>query len=385
MKIQTGNAVRGENFYQRNSIIEKIWERIESGNNLLLVAPRRVGKTSLMFHLMDHPRDNCSFIYLETESVNNENEFYRRLLTKLVTSEFVKNYQKIGNFIKEHLPVIKKIGSNGVEFEIKNDYNFYEAFKNILKKIELNSQKLIFLLDEFSQTVENIKTDDGERKAIRFLHTMRELRQSEVTGNNIQFVYSGSIGLENIVRQMNASKTINDIIPIKIKPLNRKESVELISLLLDNVDFKLSKPLIEIILKKVEWWIPFYLQLTIQSVKDIYKDENPQEITEIIIEKAFVEMIEQRHYFDPWHTRLRISLKRNEYNFAKELLNSISEAETIHSNQIHDLAVKYDLEDYKDIVDSLVYDGYINNNENIKIYRFNSPILRMWWRKYVAN
>ena len=43
------------------------------------------------------------------------------------------------------------------------------------------------------------------------------------------------------------------------------------------------------------------------------------------------------------------------------------------------------LEDYKDIVVSLVYDGYINNNENIKIYRFNSPILRMWWRKYVAN
>ena len=204
--------------------------------------------------------------------------------------------------------------------------------------------------------------------------------------NNIQYIYSGSIGLTNIVKGLNAMQTINDISPIKIKPLSKKEAQEFISLLLTNVEFKINESLIKYILLKIEWLIPFYLQLTIQAIKDIYKEETPEIITENIINRAFDEMIEQKNYFEHWHTRLRTSLKGNEYNFAKALLNIISESGTKESKDIHDLAVMHKIEkDYKDILGFLVYDGYINNNDNVKIYRYNSPILRMWWWKYVAN
>ncbi|MCD4818981.1 MAG: ATP-binding protein [Candidatus Cloacimonetes bacterium] len=340
-----------------------------------------------MFYLKDNPKENCHFIYLETESVNTENEFYRRLLSKLVTSEFVKKHHIIWNFISEHLPVIKKIGTNGVEFDSKSDHNFREAFLSILKKNELDDQKLIFLLDEFSQTVENIKDDNGENRAIRFLQSNREIRQSDEISKNIQFIYSGSIGLENIVKRINASKTINDIVPLKIKPFTQKESIEFITLLLENVDFGLEESQLDTILEKVEWLIPFYLQLSIQAINDISKEENLTEITKDVIDRAFDEMIEKRNYFDPWHTRLRTFLKGSEYNFAKELLNRVAnpKSKKIHSNEIFDLSTKYEIEDYKDIIGSLVYDGYINNNEDLEIYRFNSPILRMWWWKYVAN
>ena len=64
MKIRTGNPVRGENFFKRKLLIDKFWEQIETGNNILLVAPRRVGKTSLMFYLMDNPKENYYFIFL---------------------------------------------------------------------------------------------------------------------------------------------------------------------------------------------------------------------------------------------------------------------------------------------------------------------------------
>ena len=386
MKIRTGNPVRGKNFFKRKPLIENVWEKIESENHILLIAPRRVGKTSLMFYLFDHPKENYYFLYLDTESVNSENEFYKKLLSRLLTSEFVKEKDKLFSFIKEHSPAIKKIGTDGVEFDTKKESDYFKEFQKIIDKLELENTKLIILLDEFSQTVENIKNDEGERKAVHFLQTNRELRQSIKDGKNIQFIYSGSIGLENIVRGINASKTINDITPLKLKPLSKKESIVFISLLMENVDFRLNESHIEYILKKVEWLIPFYLQLIIQTIKDIYKEENITEIAENIIDKAFEEMIEQRNYFDPWHIRLKTLFKSKEYNFAKELLNNVSEKDSVDSNEIRDLAVKNELEDkYKDIVSSLVYDGYINNNDEIKTYRFNSPILRMWWWKYVAN
>ena len=97
-------------------------------------------------------------------------------------------------------------------------------------------------------------------------------------------------------------------------------------------------------------------------------------------------MLKQRQHFEHWHTRLRGSLKGGEYNFVKELLNLISENNTIDSNEIFNLAVKYELEStFKNLVGTLVYDGYINNHDDAKVYRFNSPILRMWWRQNVAN
>jgi hypothetical protein len=56
------------------------------------------------------------------------------------------------------------------------------------------------------------------------------------------------------------------------------------------------------------------------------------------------------------------------------------------SNEIIDLSVKYNIRDsYKNLLNTLIYDGYINNNEDPKVYRFNSPLLRQWWRNNVAE
>lgn len=386
MKIRTGNPVRGDNFFKREILIEKLWDMIESESNILLVAPRRVGKTSIMQYLEDYPKENYHFIFLNTESVNSENEFFKRLLYKLLSSDFIKGSIKLLSNIKEHSPVIKKFGKDGIELDYDKEFDYLKEFLIIVDKIDLDEQKLIFLLDEFSQTVENIKNDVGEREAIHFLHKNRELRQDDLIDKNIRFIYSGSIGLENIVRRIKSSKTINDLVPIKVNPLTKNEAEEMIYLLLENVDFTLDNEQIDFILEKIEWLIPFYIQLIIQAIKDFQKDNNLAEINRDVIEEAFSEMITQQNYFENWHSRLKTLFKVDEYNFAKELLNKIAELKVIESNKIRDIAVKYNIEDqYKDITSSLVYDGYINNNEDIKIYRYNSPILRMWWWKYVAN
>ena len=97
-------------------------------------------------------------------------------------------------------------------------------------------------------------------------------------------------------------------------------------------------------------------------------------------------MLEQRNHFEHWHLRLRTVLKGNDYSFVKELLNIASEKITISANEIFNLAQKYELQNtYKSLINSLVYDGYINNDDDEHVYRYNSPILRMWWRKNVAN
>ena len=386
MKIQTGNPVRGKEFFVREGLIEKAWDYIESGNHILIAAPRRVGKTSLMYYLFDNPKDNFSFLYLDTESINNENEFFRRIVNRVLKTNFVKNSHKLLTFLEIHKPAIKKVGPEGVEFGVREEHNYMEMLLRIIRSISSSDKKLIVMLDEFPETLENIIKDEGESAGIHFLQSNRELRHDPELGNQIQFIYTGSIGLENIAGKLNSIKTINDLSRLKIPPLNSEEARELIGLLLENVSFDLSKSMIDLILNRIEWLIPFYIQLVIEELKNLQRDENCDRITEDIIGRAFSEMLTQRHHFEHWHTRLRASFKGKDYNLAKELLNITSENDTITTNEIFDLAVKYQLEaTYKDLLGSLTYDGYINNNDDNQIYRFNTPILRMWWRQNVAN
>src|SRR5262245_11558983 len=48
LKRATGNWVIGERFWDRETELELFQERIDEGAHILLVAPRRIGKTSLL-------------------------------------------------------------------------------------------------------------------------------------------------------------------------------------------------------------------------------------------------------------------------------------------------------------------------------------------------
>ena len=386
MKIQTGSPVRGDDFFKRNRLIEQAWELIETGNHVLIAAPRRVGKTSLMYYLLDNPRDHYNLIYYITESVNNENEFFRRIINRILKTDFIKRSQKVLTFLKQHKPTITKIGADGVEFGVSEDHDYYEMLSTILRSISKESDKLVVMIDEFPETLENITKDNGETTGRHFLQSNRELRQDAYISQNVRFVYTGSIGLENIVSELNAVNTINDLSRLKIPPLSSDEAKLMIALLMKNVRFELSEKLVEYILQEIEWLIPFYIQLVIEELRNVYRDDGLSEVTKQTIDKAIHGMLEHRNHFEHWHTRLRTTFESRDYNFVKEILNLVSENGHIHSNEIYNLAVKHEkTETYKDYVGSLVYDGYINNHDDPKVYRFNSPILRMWWRQNVAN
>ena len=386
MKIQTGNPARGDDFFKRENVIEKAWDHLESGSHILIAAPRRVGKTSLMKYLEDFPRPPFSLIYLITESVNSEKEFYRRILNRIVKTDFVKKSNKVLNFLEQHKPTIEKIRVDGIEFGVREEHNYFEMLCRILKSPQPEANKLVIMIDEFPETLENIIEDEGDAAGKHFLQSNREIRQDSEITENVQFIYTGSIGLENIVSRLNAVSTINDLVRLKVPPLTESEANQLIQELLAGVRFVLTDGVIEYIFHQIEWLIPFYIQLVMQELRNISREQGIDAIENAHVDKALQEMLEQRNHFEHWHTRLRTTFKGTDYSFVKDVLNITSEKSEITSNEICDLAVKHDIEiSFKDIIGSLVYDGYINNHEEVHTYRFNSPILKMWWRQNVAN
>ncbi len=67
LRLGHGNWVSGEGFWGREKDIELFIDKIDDGANLLLVAQRRIGKTSLMHETKRRLKDRyeCLFVDLE--------------------------------------------------------------------------------------------------------------------------------------------------------------------------------------------------------------------------------------------------------------------------------------------------------------------------------
>jgi len=391
MKITTGQAARGKNFFKRPILTNKLWRKIDSDSSIIISAPRRVGKTSLMRYIEDNPKEKYYVVYVITESVYNENKYYREIVKAILNCDSIKKRDKVINSIKDLAKSIFKsideVGIDSVKFSKNNELNYYEKFIEIMKSIDLEGHKLIIMIDEFAQTIENIQQKEGNIYALQLLQSNRALRQNSDINNKFQFIYTGSISLEGIARRMDSSKYINDLDILKVTPLSEEEGKSLINELLKGLDFTMADNTINYMLHKIKWLIPFYIQLAMDKIQDIYDEENLCVIYNNSVDIAIKRMIEENNKFSSWYERLKV-YKNNDYKFIIEVLNiiSITESKKITYNEIYDLAVRYNLEEtYKELLNTLIDDGYINNDEEGRLYTFTSPILRMWWCKKIAN
>lgn len=391
MKIITGQAARGENFFKRPILINKLWRKIDSDSSIIISAPRRVGKTSLMRYIEDNPKDEYYVVYVITESVYNENKYYKEIVKAILNCDSIRKRDKVINSIKDLAKnifnSIDEVGMDSVKFNKNIEFNYFEKFIEIMRSIDLEGHKLIIMIDEFAQTIENIQQKEGTAAAVQLLQSNRALRQNSDINNKFQFIYTGSISLEGIARRMDSSKFINDLDILEVTPMSEEEGKNLINELLKGLDFTMEDNTINHMLNEIKWLIPFYIQLAMDKVQDIYDEENLEVIYNKSVDIAIKRMIEENNKFSSWHERLKV-YKNNDYKFIIEVLNiiSITEAKKITYHEIHDLAVKYNLEEtYKELLETLIDDGYINNDEGERVYTFTSPILRMWWCKKIAN
>jgi hypothetical protein len=202
----------------------------------------------------------------------------------------------------------------------------------------------------------------------------------------VQFVFAGSIGLENTAERLSGIKHINDIIPIQFLPLKKEQANELCKKIIAGSGAEFGDGSLEHLYKVVEWLIPFYIQLILDETAKILTDRQINTITGTILDEAVKRIVKQAVYFQHWYNRLRRIYEGNEFKFIKSVLNILSEKGQLSSSKIINLAVNNGLEDsYHNLLNVLKHDGYINNDEDPKIYRFNSPLLKEYWRRNVAN
>jgi len=384
MRNIVGQTPRGEDFFPRDNIIRRIYRRLDSGANVYLAAPRRVGKTAIMGYLEDHPRKGYEFKYITTESVDDAAIYFKRLLDALHTLKTLSARSR--EFISSLFGRIKEInvGLEGVGISLGKNENSedVEDLKELIEGLDTDDTRIIIMVDEFPQTVKNILDKSGEGVAKQFLQLNREIRHTQ--NENIRFILTGSIGLPTMVEKLNATEHINDLNTIEIPPLNRDEAKAFTVKLLDHEKVPHNEEAIEYLLDKLEWFIPFHIQLAVQELIDGYFDTD-KPVDEATVDSAFSKIADMRNdiYFAHYYSRLKKTFDDSEYPFVLTLLDELTRSDELSRQQVKEFAERHEIENYGIVLRTLEFDGYIFESE--AFYRFTSPVLRLWWKNYVKQ
>ena len=380
-------AERDDQYFPRPHIIKKIHRLMSQGGHLLVSAPRRIGKTSLLRYIQNHPKQGQIIKYLVVQSVDSSEVFFRKLYSELIRDDEI--YNGVGGYLKRashavmnRLSRLRGVSlEGGIEIDAQDNIDYFHECYELIR--DLSDKKVIIILDEFPDALNNIAKKDRDQ-AIHFLQQNRDLRL-QFSHDNVQFIYTGSTGLRNVVQKIGETNLINDINEITVKPFSYNEAKQLIQRLIlgyqqYEAGFNLSDSQIETILQRITWRLPFYLQAILQSLFDLYED-NQTPIRDLDIEEAFINMTKAKSpycsYFENWIHRLKKAFNTSDFELAMDILNYCAINNSLDKDI---LRVQHPDADYKYIRQTLDYDGYLN-----EAHRFNSRLLQQWWIKNVID
>ena len=208
-----GAPVRGDDFYGRARFVELVWRELAKGS-VLLAAPRRFGKTSVMYRLMDAPRGDYKIVHADLEHLSDPVDLMLELVVKLSKDD------KLGRLMEGVTSVSRDLW-NGLRsiteevelFDIKLKLReqmrpqWQEVGRQVFKRVSQAGHPVLFILDEFPMMIDRMARREGKREDARvLLNWLRALRQSPELGS-VRFLIAGSIGIEAVLNGLGEIKS----------------------------------------------------------------------------------------------------------------------------------------------------------------------------------
>jgi hypothetical protein len=372
-----GPPAEGTKYLARPKLQKGLWEAILNGEHIILTAPRRVGKTSVMMALAAQIKPEAILIYENIESDGSSREFYQRLQRLLI--EHLSTKDRLTGAMRDWFrsrtltgASIKSVTIAKVELDPKAE------LLALVKALGAEPYRVVLMLDEFPEVLMAIRKKEGEDAALDILHTLREIRHS-ADFKNFSTVIAGSIGLQHVVSMMGRLTTINDTRTIDIPVLTEAEAQELLDLMLNEATIQLDGPTRQHMLNAVGHLLPFHLQLLTVEIDRLAEFQKNDTVTPAMVDEAADRVVRMNDKFQDWELRLTQYLPKADTEYCMAVLTRCAHWPSNTVQQAYDLSKTIIPErSYMALIqDVLEKDGYIAQQGNQLV--FLSPFLRRWW------
>ncbi len=402
LKMALGKIVTGRLFWDREAEKSLLVEKLYEGAHVLLVAQRRMGKTSLMAEVAESLDERYICLFVDLQKCQSSSDAMVELSLKIQPYKNLWNKTKgmFGNVLTKAADSVESIqlGELGVTLRSGlNQGNWADKGDQLLEILAGAEKPVIILLDEVALMVNNMLKDEnhnvtaeGKRQTNEFMSWL--CKNSIKHQGKIRIVISGSIGLEPVLHQARLSATINNFVPLELKAWDSKTAAGCIEALSNQYGIRLEDGVPEEMVGKLGCCIPHHVQMffthihdlcvkrkqmvcSIKDVKEVYKND-------MLGVRGHVELT---HYEE----RLEKILPKELCALALDMLTEAAVMGYLSDEAISAFRREYPLEGrdivevQKEILWVLEHDGYLEATD--KGYVFVSKLLRDWWGKRYKN
>jgi hypothetical protein len=384
-----GKPVSDQNFFGRGRELEEL-QAVSEREHVLLLAPRRVGKTSLLHALVKRVDHDGSAIgvYVSVAAATSEPQFVQTVLNGIYATKRGRKLKRgivaralgLGRGVKS-----VKLAGSGIDLETRSP-PWQDDADRAFASVVTSKLPLLILIDELPVLVLALANSDPSGGRVRaFLQWFRNLRQRPDGASQLRFVLAGSIGLDNVTRRHHLTDTFNDLRLWPLGPFEAPAAHEFLGKLAASYRLELGPDLGAAICNAAEWLIPYHLQVIFGALREHARTSQPTtEMLEAVIEG----LLDRRTYFSYWDERLHDSLGAPSDAIARALLATCAQApegatpaamSQVIAAQVPDIVERASA--LKWIVDVLSNDGYLVEHEGR--WRFRSGLLRRYWVRHV--
>ena len=396
-----GNWVEGDRFWDRKNDIELLINKLDEGAHILLVAQRRMGKTSLMKEIK-RQLDNryiCVFIDLQKASSAEEAIVEISLALQPYKSLWNKTVDLFSNALNKLAGNIEEVSLGEVGIKLRaglTSGNWSEKGSSLFSILAGSEKPVLLLIDEVPLLVnrilkgENFKiTKESKGKVDEFMSWLR--KNSLEHQGKIRIVLSGSIGFEPILKQAGLSATINNFLPFDLKPWDDETAIGCLRALAKTYDVHFKDGAEAVMVKRLGCCIPHHVQMFLSHVYDRCKRRGRMEFYPDEVHDIYDgEMLGIRGHAELTHYEERLKLVIGPENFplALEMLTETAVTGCLSRESIKIFQKGYAFGERKvqdaieEILHVLEHDGYIKSKEGHFV--FESQLLKDWWSKKIC-
>lgn len=390
-----GQIPEPDELYGRDSFIKHLWQMLE-GNNILLLAPRRFGKSGIMRHVLLKPRAGYLPLSFELEDADSPEEFVWRVTRELLHQDQTRALLMatkrlptvITNWFKDTFDEAEFEGAK-IKFKQSIQEDWREAAKRMLLELEKSDRTIVFLFDELPAMLDRIVENRGEAVARDFLAWFRTIRlaQKDVLRRH-RFIVAGSVGIDQILKKLGATDRLVDFTRLTVEPLDRHTGGILATRLAATFELAWNEELASKLFELIGAPVPYFIHVFFSQLGQLPASDRAK-LTMQILEQVYRERVigpTCRNYFDHYHIRL------GRYGPAREraamaVLRAVAGHNRISRPALCDIFAKAhgkgaNDQVFDEVMADLEYDWYLRLDSDTNEYHFRLKVMQDWWRRW---
>lgn len=376
--------------FDRDREAEKLWRYFKDGRNVLMLAPRRMGKTVLLERLKEEGASHgFRAIVLDVEGYRQEKDFFQQMCASI--QEELTAGQAILASLTERLRRVVQ-GAENLQGDWRNlllqmDWRLFADHLVAQLEKDTDHKTWLFLVDEITIFTKALLDSQSVAAASDFLYKLRQLCREH---RKVRWLFTGSIGLDTIARRHGFEGSLVDLEIFSLEPFSLETARGFLQQIAKKNDATLTEEAVSALCERLGWLSPYYLKKIGEAACEFASPA--KEVGANAAHRAADSLLDLAHrtYWSTWREHLDKNYPEPERTRLFTILAEASRGAdgasvatlllTLNRAGGEPLAER----GLRDLLDTLEADGYLTASADRSRFRFRMNLLREWWLRYVA-